>query len=284
MTAPSRQKAIAVFLLVWGVIALSATPSLKAEAFPPETEWDGHLKLYSRALFPRSGTTYDAVGLTPNYDGFAEFRLNNRTFFGNTAYTEVHYEALFGGGGTRRDGAALKSLYPALFPDGLFGPPSDDRRFFNLTGTFNDDTDTMGYHRLDRAMIAFTPAWGEIRLGRQAVTWGHGFTFNPMDLFNPFSPTDLERDYKTGDDIILVQFPVNTVDVELIYVARREADTGDTSLDENSIGAKVHFFLGETEADIMLTRHYEDIVAGGWCRRLSRRCRMALRRHCHLSQ
>ncbi len=225
-------------------------------------EWDGHVKLYSRALFPRSGTAYESVGLTPNYDGFAEFRLNHRTFFGNTAYSEVHYETLFGGGGTRSDGEKLKARYPALFPDGLFGPPRDDRRFFDLTGTLNDDRDTMGYHRLDRAMVAFTPSWGEVRLGRQAVTWGHGFTFNPMDLFNPFSPTDLERDYKTGDDIVLVQFPVNATDVELIYVARREADTGEASLDENSIGAKLHFFMGETEADVMLTRHYEDIVAG----------------------
>ncbi|MCG8618709.1 MAG: hypothetical protein MI802_21015 [Desulfobacterales bacterium] len=266
MTAPNRQKISTVFLLVFAIIAWSAAVSLSAEISSPETEWDGHLKLYSRALFPRAGSAYEAAGLSPNYDGFAEFRVNNRTFFGDALYTEVHYETLFGGGGTRRDGEELKSRYPALFPDGLFGPPDDDRRFFDLTGTLNDDKDTMGYHRLDRAMVAFTPAWGEVRLGRQAVTWGHGFTFNPMDLFNPFSPTDLERDYKTGDDLILVQFPVNTLnvelDLELIYVARREADTGNTSLDENSIGAKVHFFVGETEADIMLTRHYEDIVAG----------------------
>ena len=232
------------------------------EAFPPKTEWDGHVKLYTRTLFPRSDTPFQAVGLSPNFDGYGELRLNNKTFFGNIFYTEVNYEILAGGGGTRKDGQELKKRFPNLYPNGLFSPVNDERRLFDLTSTLHDGNTSLIYHRLDRAFFSFSPSWGEIRLGRQAVTWGHGFIFNPMDLFNPFSPTDLERDYKTGDDLALVHLPVKGVDVDLIYVAHRNPSTGSTGLDESSLGAKIHTYIGGMETDIMVARHYGDIITG----------------------
>ena len=54
----------------------------------------------------------------------------------------------------------IKALYPALFPDGLFEPPNDNRRLFDLTHVIHEDKKTISYHRLDRAMVAFTPGLG----------------------------------------------------------------------------------------------------------------------------
>lgn len=253
---------LATYILLILCLGCPASISWADDSGSVDMEWGGHVKAYGRALFPPSGTAFDAVGLDTNFDGLAEFRLNNKAFFGDAAYTEVHWEAAVGGGGTREDGARLKRRYPALYPDGLYNPPNDDRRLIDLTAVVHEDRGTMAYHRLDRAMVALLPHWGEVRLGRQAVTWGHGFTFNPMDLFNPFSPTDLERDYKMGDDIALVTVPLNDFDLDLIYVARRDAVTKNTGIDQSSIGAKVNFTVGETNVDVMLTRHYEDYVAG----------------------
>lgn len=42
-------------------------------------------------------------------------------------------------------------------------------------------------------------------LGRQAVSWGNGMVYAPMDLFNPFAPTVVDQDHKAGDDLILVE-------------------------------------------------------------------------------
>lgn len=264
MTKPSRKPArgrsLSVLAMALFLFLVPASPVMGQDL--PGMEWDGHLKIYTRALFPGSGSAYEATGLSPNLDSTGELRLNNKTFFSDTTYVEVNYEAVAGGGGTRRDGEKLKDLFPSLFPNGLFSPPRDDRRFFDLTTTLHQDRDSFVFHRLDRAMVSLSPSWGEIRLGRQAVTWGHGFTFNPMDLFNPFAPTDLERDYKTGDDLILVQFPAKGTDIELIYVTRRDPATGDAGLDENSLGAKLHFFLGDMEAELMAARHYRDMVTG----------------------
>lgn len=255
----------ALALVLAGLLSLCShgISLTRAQAFPfPETEWDGHVKLYTRALFPKSDTPYQAVDLSPNFDGYGELRLNSKAFFTKTLYMEVNYEVLAGGGGTRKDGHDLKKQFPDLYPGGLLSPVSDERRLFDLTATLHDGNASLIYHRLDRAFFSLSPSWGEIRLGRQAVTWGHGFTFNPMDLFNPFSPTDLERDYKTGDDLALIHFPVKGVDVDLIYVAHRDPSTGSTGLEESSLGAKVYTYIGGVETDLMVARHYEDIVTG----------------------
>ncbi len=228
----------------------------------PDMEWDGHLKIYSRILFPKSDSAYQYVGLSPNYDGFGEFRLNSKIFFSDALYVEIHYEALAGGGDTRKDGERLKARYPDLFPDGLSGPVRDAHRFFNLTHSLHQGDRSVIYHRLDRAFVSFSPDWGDIRVGRQAVTWGHGFTFNPMDLFNPFAPTDLERDYKTGDDLILVHVPVKRVDVDLIYAAHRDPDTDKSGIDQSSLGVKLHTNLDGLDTDVMVARHYRDMVTG----------------------
>ncbi len=230
----------------------------------PEMEWDGHVKFHGRASFPPSGTALDAVsrGSQVHSDGLIELRFNHTAFLSDMVFTEINWEAGFGGGDTRRNGQALRERFPDFFPRGLFNPPNDDRRFADLTWAVHEGDTTMAFHRLDRAFVAFTPSWGEVRLGRQAVTWGHGFTFNPMDLFNPFAPADLERDYKTGDDMVLVRLPFKSMEFEWVYVARRESDTGSRDPNEHSMGAKTHLAMDGAELDLILIRHFQDWVAG----------------------
>ncbi|XPV75943.1 MAG: hypothetical protein ACNI27_15095 [Desulfovibrio sp.] len=234
-----------------------------------ELEWGGHVKVFGKLLSPQEDTGLDAVARGGNTDGFGEIRVNNKAYYTDEIYSELHWEGIIAGGETRLDGEKLKRQFPMLYPAGLVNPPSDDRRLVDLTGVLYEDRGTMVYHRLDRAMVAYAPEWGEVRLGRQAVTWGHGFTFNPMDLFNPFAPTDLERDYKVGDDMALVQFPWassaldSPVDVELLYVARRNIHTDSADFEESSIAAKLGFYAAETLGiDFMIARHYEDYVSG----------------------
>ena len=43
--------------------------------------------------------------------------------------------------------------------------------------------------RLDRISIGYTGEKTVLRFGRQAISWGNGLLFTPMDIFNPFDPT-----------------------------------------------------------------------------------------------
>jgi hypothetical protein len=107
------------------------------------------------------------------------------------------------------------------------------------------------------------PEWGSLRIGRQALTWGNGLIFNPMDLFNPFPPAAIDRDYKVGDDMAAAQVPVSGIgDVQALYVPRRNPQTDDVEWDQSALAGKLHVAMGTTEVDIMAAKNYEDFVGG----------------------
>lgn len=227
-----------------------------------DAQWGGHLKLRGSAAWPDKDSFYRPVGTRTYYDGSIEGRLKHKLHLSDRTYFEAHYEVVLSGGDKRRKGKELNRRYGDL-PFLLKSSIDDDRRLLNLTRTIREADDYLFYHRLDRLSITWLHDWGVMRLGRQAVTWGNGLLFNPMDLFNPFSPTDIERDYKVGDDMFFSQTPLYEIgDLQLLYVPRRDPDDYQVSWKESSLAGKVHFAAGTTEFDLMAGVHYEDTVLG----------------------
>ena len=230
-----------------------------------ETQWGGHTKARGTVSWPDDESIFHPVGAGAYYDGNIEARLKNKLFFGEWGYFETHYEAVISGGDTRNKRKELKGLFPDLFKDGfpISHSLEDDRRFMDLTKTIEENDDLILSHRLDRLSLTLLPGWGVVCIGRQAVTWGNGLLFNPMDLFNPFSPIDIERDYKIGDDMVSTQFSINNLgDFQFLYVPRRDPVDGDVEWDQSSLAGKIHFSKGTTEFDILATIHYKDSVVG----------------------
>ena len=250
--------------------------SITRDAFPKtfsetlyediEFQWGGYIKVQGAVSWPDDESVFEPVGTGTYYDGYTEFRLRTRLFFSKCAYLKIHYEAILSGGDTWRKEKELERLFPDFFKESLpffGGPVEDNRRFLDLTKTIDENDDYILYDRLDRLSLTLLPKWGVICIGRQAVTWGNGLLFNPMDLFNPFSPTDIERDYKIGDDMVFVLFPVKRIgDLQFLYVPRRDPSSGDVEWNDSSLAAKLHFVSGTTEFDVMAARHYEDFVIG----------------------
>ncbi|OEU45668.1 MAG: hypothetical protein BBJ60_08335 [Desulfobacterales bacterium S7086C20] len=230
-----------------------------------KTELGGHLKVHGSASWPDDESFYHNVGTGAYYDAGAEARLKGQIFIGDSVYLDAHYEAIVYGGDTRKKTSKLKRLFPGIFNDNttLTSPVDDKRRFMDLTSTLEENNDSTVYHRLDRLSLTFTQEQYVARIGRQAVTWGNGLLFNPMDLFNPFSPTEIERDYKLGDDIVYVQYSQDMFsDLQFLCIPRRNSSNGNLEADKSSLAGKVHFSVNTTELDIMAARHYEDEVIG----------------------
>ncbi|MBW1785325.1 MAG: hypothetical protein JRK53_01710 [Deltaproteobacteria bacterium] len=228
-------------------------------------EWGGHLKARGYALKPDKDSIYGLNGTGTDYDGSLEGRLKGGLLFGDWGYFETHYEIIYSAGDTIEKGNQLQGALPDLPGDIILfrAPLNDDRRLLNLSSIISEGDRHVLYHRLDRLAFTLMPEWGAFTIGRQAVTWGNGLIFNPMDLFNPFAPTDIEREYKIGDDMISAQFPAGPLgDLHLLYVARRDPDTGNTGIDRNSLAGKLHFASGSVEFDVMGARHYSDTVVG----------------------
>jgi hypothetical protein len=231
-----------------------------------EMQWGGRFRVLGAISQYDGGTIYHAVQDDPYLDGNADFRLNNDTYFNPGTYFTVNYEAFLSAGDSIEAQNKLSALLPDTLPDDAIivrSPVSDERRFVDLTHTISAGDNYILLHRLDRLSLTFERDWGLTRIGRQAVTWGNGFLFNPMDLFNPFAPTQIDRDYKIGDDMIFTQFPLKqTGDLQLLYVPRRNPETDNVEWDWSSLAGKGHFAYGTTEFDVMAASHYDDFVLG----------------------
>jgi hypothetical protein len=190
-------------------------------------------------------------------------RLKNELFMGKRLRLDVHYELVDQTGDTleTRNGMGLSST--AGIMDLLIGQAvNDDRRLMNLTHILDEGNRHVAYHRLDRLNLTYSDAWGTVRLGRQALTWGNGMIFNPMDLFNPFAPTTVMRDYKAGDDMAYLQIPLGAGEAQFLYLPRRDRQTGDVADDQSSYASKWHFPVAGMEIDFMAARHFSDHLIG----------------------
>ena len=193
----------------------------------------------------------------------ADLRLMWRPQFGDLKF-HVHHSAAW-----LRTDVADRS--PGLTFDQT--ATADDRRLMDLTwGDRASDADgTQRVHRLDRFAAEYrTARWG-VTVGRQALSWGGGMAFQPMDLFNPFAPTTVDQDYKAGDDMILVEHLFgNGSDLQMLAVMRREPGRdgfrGDVTADAGSVAAKYALALDDGELELMAAHHYGEQVLGAGMR------------------
>ncbi|MDE0307143.1 MAG: hypothetical protein OXI87_20030 [Albidovulum sp.] len=144
------------------------------------------------------------------------------------------------------------------------GLPNDDHRLFDLTRIIADKDRHAALVRLDRLSFGYTGDRGVIRFGRQAVTWGNGLIFNTvMDIFNPFDPTALDKEYKPGDDMLYGQYlRENGDDLQAVLVFRRNPATGEMKADHGSFAAKYHGFSEVGEHDVLVASHYGESLVG----------------------
>ena len=157
--------------------------------------------------------------------------------------------------------SGFRDLPQIVFPGA--GIINDDRRWFNLTHELTNEGKNATLLRLDRVNVAYTGDKTVIRFGRQAISWGNGLLFTPMDIFNPFDPAAVDKEYKTGDDMLYAQYLLDSGnDVQAVAVVRRNPVSGDVEQDESSLSVKYHGFWGGNEYDLLLAEHYGQRVLG----------------------
>jgi hypothetical protein len=140
--------------------------------------------------------------------------------------------------------------------------PDDDRRWWDLTHTLSDNDSRAVVQRLDRLHLDYRGERAVVRFGRQAVTWGNGLIYTPMDFFNPFDPAAVDTEYKLGDDMLYGQYLLDSgSDWQFVSVQRRDED-GDVDSDVASTAVKFHGFGVDREFDLLVAEHYDQWVLG----------------------
>jgi len=264
-----RARALPGVLLAAALAVSLAAPARAQDG--GDLHWGGHFRL--RQLAGRVGSDNLLALAGPDFlaDAAQELRVKLRLGPfgpGKRFDLEIQSETVLREGDTVRAALELADLFPGDLPSvGLLGAsPGDERRLFDLT-TVQEGSQYQATERIDRLVLSWHPDWGSVRVGRQALTWGDGLLFNPMDLFNPFSPSDVERDYKLGDDMVSVQVAnVGGSEIQLLGVPRRDPATGDVAWDQSSLAAKLHRTVpgtgGGVSGDLLAARHYGETVLG----------------------
>ncbi|MBE9567217.1 MAG: hypothetical protein IMF14_00885 [Proteobacteria bacterium] len=216
----------------------------------------GHAKyLFLLNTFPDDSLFLDYID-TPSIDHNGDLRLK-ADWHANKVSIAADYQmiAQYGDSITLSNSLPVNPIIPNRIPD-------DDNRLFDLTRIISQDNNSVLAHRLDRLTIDVTGDNAVARFGRQAVSWGNGLVYTPMDFFNPFDPAAVDKEYKTGDDMLYGQYLQNNGnDLQAVWVIRRDGN-GDVSDDVASVAAKYHGFAGNTEFDLLLAEHYKDIILG----------------------
>jgi len=119
-------------------------------------------------------------------------------------------------------------------------------------------SDTFVYrHELDRALLALHPEWGEVTVGRQAIGLGRGVLFSAVDVFAPFSPTEVDREWRRGVDAVRVEYRTSaTSSIELLSVF------GET-WDDSAVLGRIRGYMGDVDGELIFGKRAEDAMVAG---------------------
>jgi len=243
--------------LLWLAVLAGGWPLAHADGW----EIGGHLK------YQYNYTDYDAAdvaavyGADPSSDHSLDARLKAEWRKGGWDVA-AHYEVLALAGDsvvTRRNLAAVGLLTVGT----ATGLPDDRHRLFDLTDDFMDEARAVGVHRLDRLSVGYTQGAATVRFGRQAVSWGNGLAFHVLDFVNPFAPLAIDKDYKTGEDMLYAQWQmVGWGDAQLLLLPRRDPVTRELDHELSSNAIKWHTRFSGIDLDALMARHYDQTLLG----------------------
>ncbi|TQV74979.1 hypothetical protein FLL45_08535 [Aliikangiella marina] len=148
----------------------------------------------------------------------------------------------------------------ALLSAPSMSPPS--QLFWDLEKHLSASDPTYIQHAIDRVNVKYSSENWVFKIGRQALTWGNGVVFQPLDLFNPFSPDAKDTSYKPGIDAIYYQYLFSDgADLQLLWVPRKN-QVGQRESDLDSFALKYLFFADEIQAEILIAEDYQDKTYG----------------------
>jgi len=230
----------------------------------------GHLKLQTLASSYPTDSLLRELTEPVVLDGSAALRLNLGRDWGRWD-SQAHYQLLAAAGGRVELADAFAD--PALAAPVL---PLESLRWLDLQQVLGRGARSVAAQRLDRLNLGWRGERLALRLGRQAISWGNGLFYAPMDFLNPFAPDAIDTEYKRGDDMLHAQYLLqDDSDLQLILLHRgdgplpaRGAESEaapvlpGARLGGESVALKYHHFGLQREFDLLLASHLGEAVLG----------------------
>jgi hypothetical protein len=128
--------------------------------------------------------------------------------------------------------------------------------FWDLDKDLRREGDLHWRHIVYRAYARYYTDAGEVILGRQRIAWGVARLWNPMDLFNPISPLQIEGAEKLGVDAARLELHAGALSsLQLVFAPQDRHE-------ESSAALRCRTTVGEYDLAFMVGEFREDEVLG----------------------
>jgi len=225
---------------------------LPCNAEPP----NGHIKLQQTYATYSGNSLASSLNKQDTHDTALDFRLNKQYHIDAWSFAADYQLS-----GSRGSAVKLTNQIKSLFPGFAIEP--ENSQWLDLDDEITASDNTRLKHRLDRLSVSYSADQLVIRLGRQAISWGNGLVFRPMDLFNPFAPDATDTSYKPGTDMLYGQWLfANGSDISTLIIPRRNPVSNRLDSAQSSYAIKWHDFGQTIQTDIMLASDYRDTIFG----------------------
>jgi hypothetical protein len=220
----------------------------------------GELKFQGMYVDSSVDSLSNALGVGNHWDGTLDLRLMDNGQLGSGWSWDAAWVLDLRQGDDVTLDRRLQAYAPAFYV------PAEKRNWWNLQHTFTNRDGQYGAHRIDRLILGYSSDHGIFKIGRQALTWGGGLVFHPMDLFNPFPPNATDTEYKPGADMLYSQWLFDDgSDIQGVVVPRRDPATNRLANNQSAAGLKWHGFFDaeqQTGYEMMLARNYNANLLG----------------------
>lgn len=178
-------------------------------------------------------------------------RLDLRAYMGDKADAHLAYEQRLSltsgsGGGLFAGQGMLPSVAKAPY------------RIGQLDWQIYDSGDSFTWrHELDRISLALHPEWGEVTIGRQAIGLGRGMIFSAVDVFNPFNPLEIDREWRRGIDAFRMEYRLSdTTSTEIIAAFGRDWE-------HSALLGRLRGYLGQIDGELIIGKRGRDMMYAG---------------------
>ncbi len=137
---------------------------------------------------------------------------------------------------------------------------AEARSFLPLDQIFFQNAEAALVGNFDRLNLSFDFDRARVVVGRQPISWGVSFFWPALDLFAPFGPRQIDRDYKAGVDAVrVIVFLGPFSEFEMIGSV-----LGSSAGRDGALRSLLRLNLGTVDVGFMGGTFHEDIVLGGF--------------------
>ncbi|MDD5222680.1 MAG: hypothetical protein PHE84_01705 [bacterium] len=116
-------------------------------------------------------------------------------------------------------------------------------------------------HEIDRTFLSFHLDQADLTLGRQAIGWGRGVIFSAVDVFSPFQPLEIDREWRRGVDAARADLKISDrSSLDLVSAWGPDAD-----IDKSAFLGRLRGFAGRLDGEFIFGWRARDLMYAATC-------------------